>query len=221
MTNPSNSTLYIDTSFGLLMAVQTPEGHIRSKTDSSGFRSEAIDALYRALNLPSDFGRAFERCVVGIGPGSFTGLRTGIAYAQGLCIAPRTPMYTVSSFEGLWPVENASKAIMSLIPAKKDHFYIRTNVSGLPGHPTPQLMHQDALIKLAGKIQTLVIAGPEKYRIPFESHFSQILNALEVYNFRKAIQTALLGKPVRHGVIKPDYVQLPAAELNRLKQKHK
>lgn len=62
-----------------------------------------------------------EAVLVGIGPGSFTGLRTGIAFAQGLCALGR-PLYQVSTLEllGAWSDESRLVAI----PARPGLWYL-------------------------------------------------------------------------------------------------
>lgn len=62
-----------------------------------------------------------EAVLVGIGPGSFTGLRTGIAFAQGLCALGR-PLYQVSTLEllGGW----SSESRLVAIPARPGLWYL-------------------------------------------------------------------------------------------------
>jgi tRNA threonylcarbamoyladenosine biosynthesis protein TsaB len=38
---------------------------------------------------------------IGVGPGSFTGLRIGMSFAKGLCAAIQAPLFAVSSFDGV------------------------------------------------------------------------------------------------------------------------
>lgn len=64
-----------------------------------------------------------ESVLVGIGPGSFTGLRTGIAFAQGLCALGR-PLYAVSTLELLSSRKSASDSILVSMYARPGLWYL-------------------------------------------------------------------------------------------------
>jgi tRNA threonylcarbamoyl adenosine modification protein YeaZ len=57
------------------------------------------DGLFSALEKLKP--GAFDSIVVGVGPGSFTGIRAGIAAAKGLALPRRVPVKAVSSFDAL------------------------------------------------------------------------------------------------------------------------
>ena len=63
--------------------------------DATFGRDGLFDAIVR-LNPGS-----FDRLVVGVGPGSFTGIRAGIAAAKGLALPRAVPICAVSSFDVL------------------------------------------------------------------------------------------------------------------------
>jgi len=65
-----------------------------------------------------------ERFAISIGPGSFTGLRVGIATIQGLAMARRAPVTPVSSFEALaWQARGSSDAIATWIDAHRGEVF--------------------------------------------------------------------------------------------------
>jgi tRNA threonylcarbamoyladenosine biosynthesis protein TsaB len=65
-----------------------------------------------------------DRFAVSVGPGSFTGLRVGIATIQGLAMARRTLVTPVSSFEALaWHARGTAEAIATWIDAHRGEVF--------------------------------------------------------------------------------------------------
>ena len=78
-----------------------------------------IDEALRDAGLSPD---ALEAIVCGAGPGSFTGLRIGMATAKGLCFALGRPLVTVSSLVAL-ALEGGPGVVLALLDAKKQEVY--------------------------------------------------------------------------------------------------
>ena len=79
---------------------------------------EIDSALSRAGLSPADCG--FFACVVG--PGSFTGIRIGIATVKGLCLACDRPALALTSFETLAYADKSEKKLC-LVDAGHGNFY--------------------------------------------------------------------------------------------------
>ena len=73
-----------------------------------------------------DAGLAFDRLdrvAVTIGPGSFTGLRVGLAFAKGLALALDIPCIGVGTLEAL--AAGRTGFIASVIDARRDQIYLQ------------------------------------------------------------------------------------------------
>lgn len=98
------------------------------------FYKEIVDPEARgetlSKNLDSLLGQGrialqdIKRVMVTLGPGSFSGLRTGVAFCQGICFSGARKLYGVSTLEAL---ECFSKALDTavVVKARKDYWYLR------------------------------------------------------------------------------------------------
>lgn len=62
--------------------------------------------------------------ILGSGPGSFTGLRIGYAFAKGLAISLDIPIFTLSSLSAVaWQYRNTAREILALDDARRGEFF--------------------------------------------------------------------------------------------------
>ncbi len=98
-----------------------------------------VDELLEELGLePKDL----DAVAVGIGPGSYTGLRIGVSFAKGLCYGLNIPLIGIGSLEslaqvamedfeaGILPVENWAEArLCPMVDARRMEVYTRVYTS--------------------------------------------------------------------------------------------
>jgi tRNA threonylcarbamoyladenosine biosynthesis protein TsaB len=74
----------------------------RAESEGSGTHGEHILPLVNRLMADAGFApHSLDRIGVGVGPGSFTGLRVGVALAQGIALGLDIPVFGVSSLEAM------------------------------------------------------------------------------------------------------------------------
>ncbi len=127
------NTLALDTSTPILsIALETDKSYEERLIDGAFSHSEdllaEIKALLKRVNLElKDLNQLF----VTKGPGSFTGLRVGMASMKGIASALSIPLVSIPTLE---VIENAVKPysgpILSVIDAKKKKFYLRLSENG-------------------------------------------------------------------------------------------
>lgn len=90
----------------------------------------------RGENLGKIFDESLERIgasaeeigrvLVTLGPGSFTGLRTGIAFCEGLCLSGERALYGVSTLRALLSL-SADSHVASILFARNGFLYVGTS----------------------------------------------------------------------------------------------
>lgn len=91
----------------------------------TGHSEQILGQIDAALSLVSWRVEDLEAMVVGQGPGSFTGLRVGVATAQGLAWALGIPLFGVSSLDAwAWSAPMAATSwVVACVDARKDQVY--------------------------------------------------------------------------------------------------
>ena len=124
MTKEYNNILVIDSStrilrlglqFGGDRLIQSTE---KNEKSHGQFIIKKIGELFQSASLEM---KDLDAIVVGLGPGSFTGLRIGLAAAKGIAVALDIPIVGVDSFEqaAYW-LKNVEDTICVIVPLNRD-----------------------------------------------------------------------------------------------------
>lgn len=225
----------------LALDTTTRAGSCALARDGRLLRELASDASKPpASRLPGDLVALLEQEGVGLqeidvyavatGPGSFTGLRVGIATMQGLAVAAGRPLIGVSAFAALAarggsteqdpPHENIR--IATWIDAWRGEVFAARYEDGREVE-TPTVSHPDALLKrLAAEPTIFVGDGAATYQdlirtaLGGHARFADPMSPLLAGTIAAlAAEAAMEGQRPPPHAIRPIYVRRPDAELAR------
>lgn len=91
---------------------------------------------------------ALDRIGVTVGPGSFTGLRVGLAFAKGLSLALGAPCVGVGTLQALAASVTESGVVAAAIDARRGQLYLQLFRDGAPLAPPQALTLVEAQTKL-------------------------------------------------------------------------
>ena len=87
--------------------------------------STSLDNLLAKVGATLD---DVKRVMVTVGPGSFSGLRTGVAFCQGLCFSGKRNLYGVTTLQALACFAGApDESVAVVIRARNGFWYLRLN----------------------------------------------------------------------------------------------
>lgn len=120
--------LIVDTALGACSAAVVEDGRLlglRTELMTKGHQERLAGMARDALaDADGGFG-ALDRIGVTVGPGSFTGLRVGLAFAQGLGAALSRPVVGVSTLDALAASVEAGGLVAAVIDARRGQVYAR------------------------------------------------------------------------------------------------
>jgi tRNA threonylcarbamoyladenosine biosynthesis protein TsaB len=165
-----------------------------------------------ARDVMAEAGLAFDaldRIAVTVGPGSFTGLRVGIAFAKGLALALDRPAVGVGTLEAL--AAQASGLVFPAIDARRGQLYLQAFDGGAALMAPDALTAEVAAARIAelsqGRPFTLVGSGAA---LLADFAPSATVVAAEGADAR---DVARLAAGRAGGPLKPLYLRAPDAKL--------
>ena len=196
--------LALDTATDLASCAVVRDGQVlgRRTTRASRVLAEA-DAIMRAAGVEP---RALEGIVVGTGPGSFTGLRIGLASARGLALALEVPVAGVSTLDAL---AAGAPGALPVIDARRREVFVQ-----LDGEP--RCLRPEDLELAPGTI--CVGDGAVRYRGVLEGMGAEVPpDADEAHRPRAWFHAQLASGFGPVELVEPIYLRVPDAERARIK----
>jgi tRNA threonylcarbamoyladenosine biosynthesis protein TsaB len=173
-----------------------------------------------------------DRIAVGVGPGTFTGLRIGVATARALARAREIELVGISTLQALalGAVDEArargSDAIIPVLDARRGEVFAAAwaldQVDGAPGQGQllePLAVAPSTLAQTAAQIGNARLAigdGAIAFREVLERLGTSIVDDRSTLHRVDAVFTGRLAvhsDPAGNGDVRPEYLRLPDAEL--------
>jgi tRNA threonylcarbamoyl adenosine modification protein YeaZ len=230
-----NLTLILDFSASLSVGLVDEQGNsLAYRLRDQGTRGETAHVLLEECLAEADRNvRDLAAIGVGVGPGSFTGIRVCAAMAQGLAFAERLPLYPFSSLAGILTGIRPAASIAGIaaisgiapiapiaaIAANSGRYFVRRPKPSSAGDSEPlyeeTLLTSDQLLALGSPETVLATAGGFPDRERMRPAFAALLRHEETADFPALARLARSVPPVTDGVLRPNYLQASAAEEKR------
>jgi tRNA threonylcarbamoyladenosine biosynthesis protein TsaB len=110
---------------------------------------ERLAPMARMVMREADLAfSALDRIAVTVGPGSFTGLRVGLAFAKGLALALERPCMGISTLEALATGEGRPGFVAACLDAHRGQIYLQVFIDGRPAMAPDVLPTETATARL-------------------------------------------------------------------------
>ena len=207
--------LALDTANGACSAAVLKDGVVLaafSEPMMRGHQERLAPLVREALSEAGIAASDLDRIGVTVGPGSFTGLRVGLAFAKGLALALGRPCIGIGSLEALAASAPGAGLTAAVIDAKRGQVYLQVFEAGVP------VMAPDVLpIGIAAaRLAELWSGGTSRLVGPGAALLADVLPRAELIERAAPDPVALArlaaGKPAA-APARPLYLRAPDAKL--------
>jgi tRNA threonylcarbamoyladenosine biosynthesis protein TsaB len=204
--------LGLDTCLGACSVAVLDDGAIRGFASEPMARGHQERLAPMAREVMAAAGVAFgdlDRIGVTVGPGSFTGLRVGVAFAKGLSLALGRPAVGVGALEAL--AAETTGLVFPAIDARRGQLYLQAFENGRALMAPDALTAGDAVARIAELSQgaPFTLVGSGAALLADVSPAARV-KAVEGCDARAVARLAAMGAP---GPLKPLYLRAPDAKL--------
>lgn len=98
-----------------------------------------------------------DHLIVNVGPGSFTGIRVGLAFAKGFAMGLNLPLTGIDSFTATYISLESPSDVLILIEARRQDVFGQRFLNGVPG--SPQSLTREALQEILSAQNPPLLAG--------------------------------------------------------------
>jgi tRNA threonylcarbamoyladenosine biosynthesis protein TsaB len=181
-----------------------------------GHANRLLGAAEAALEQAGLGWEEVDRIAVGVGPGSFTGLRIGIATARALAQARGLPLVGVSSLEALALGAGDAELVLAVLDARRGEAFAAAWRRGAPVAPAAALS-PEALVERVAALRGTPLAvgdGAVRFRGPLEAAGALVPPDEDGAHRLRAEPVCRLGAaatPTDRDALLPDYLREPDA----------
>jgi tRNA threonylcarbamoyladenosine biosynthesis protein TsaB len=212
MSRP-NCLLALDGALGAFSCALLRDGHTVAEATAGNDALEAGLALVERVLAGAGVGlEAVDRLAVGIGPGSFTGLRIAISYAKSIALARRLPLVGISSYDALEP-DGVALPVLAVVQGRRGIICARRRDA-------------DGSVRVRCGPVADVVAALGEGELTAVGATEDVLAALGERNFVRSVapralvpaqaiaELAIDREPASSPhAVRPDYGELPAAKV--------
>jgi tRNA threonylcarbamoyladenosine biosynthesis protein TsaB len=182
-----------------------------------GHANRLLDAAEAAIERAGLGWAEVDRIAVGVGPGSFTGLRIGIATARALAQARGLPLVGVSSLESLaLGAGDAEPLVLAVLDARRGEAFAAAWRGGALAMSAAALSPEALVERVAalGGTPLAVGDGAVRFRGPLEAAGALVPPDEDGAHRLRAEHVCRLGaagNPIDRDALLPDYLREPDA----------
>lgn len=139
--------LGLDTATGACSAAVWDDGRVLAARRQHMQRGQAealLPLLLATLEAAGVTFAALDRLAVTVGPGSFTGLRVGLATARGLALASGCPLLGITTFaavaQELSAAERAGARVLVAVESRRDELFLQLYDAAVQPEGAPQVL---------------------------------------------------------------------------------
>lgn len=154
---PKCAILAVDTCLGACSAAVVEDGRVlaaRSEPMERGHQERLATLVSEVMGEAAVGFDALERVGVTVGPGSFTGLRVGLAFAKGLGLALERPVVGVGTLEALAASACRTGSVAAVVDARREQVYLQ------PFRDGEALAEAEALTTVDAAARLEALGGP-------------------------------------------------------------